>query len=59
MQTFDKIKELIADAEADVAKVDKGQKAAAKRVRKFLQALIKAAKEARVEALATYRPPTA
>ena len=36
---FDKIKSIIADVEADVAKFDKGTKAAGTRVRKAMQEL--------------------
>ena len=36
---FEKIKALVAAAEADVAKFDKGTKAAGPRVRKAMQAL--------------------
>lgn len=38
-QQFDKLKQLIADTEPDVAKFEKGTKAAGPRVRKAMQEL--------------------
>ncbi len=50
MQSFEKIKELVASAEADVAKfAEKGNKAAGTRVRQAMQELKKLAQEVRVE----------
>ena len=50
MQSFEKIKELVASAEADVSKFDeKGKKAAGTRVRQAMQELKKLAQEVRTE----------
>jgi hypothetical protein len=50
MQTFEEIKNLVAAAEADVAKFsDKGNKAAGTRVRQAMQELKKLAQQLRIE----------
>ena len=50
MQSFEKIKELVASAEADVSKFDeKGNKAAGTRVRQAMQELKKLAQAVRTE----------
>ena len=53
MQSFEKIKELVASAEADVNKFDeKGNKAAGTRLRKALQEIKVLAQEGRNEVTA-------
>jgi hypothetical protein len=50
MQSFEKIKELVASIEGDVAKFgEKGNKAAGTRVRQAMQELKKLAQDVRVE----------
>jgi N-acetylglucosamine kinase-like BadF-type ATPase len=50
MQSFEEIKNLIASAEADVAKfAEKGNKAAGTRVRQAMQELKKLAQQVRTE----------
>ena len=50
MQSFEKIKELVASAEADVSKFDeKGNKAAGTRVRKAMQEIKALAQAVRTE----------
>ena len=50
MQSFEKIKELVASAEADVSKFDeKGNEAAGTRVRQAMQELKKLAQDVRTE----------
>lgn len=50
MQSFEKIKELVASVEGDVAKFsEKGNKAAGTRVRQSMQELKKLAQDLRVE----------
>ena len=50
MQSFEKIKELVASLEADVTKFDeKGNKAAGTRVRQTMQELKKLAQDVRTE----------
>jgi hypothetical protein len=51
MVQFDALKKLVADTEADVQKVDAGNKAAKTRVRKQMQAIKEAAQEIRVALL--------
>lgn len=51
MTNFTKIKELIEDVEKDNAKAAKGNKAAAKRLRKFAQDLKGLAQALRIECL--------
>jgi N-acetylglucosamine kinase-like BadF-type ATPase len=49
MEIFDNIKEIIADAEDDVSKFyEKGNKAAAVRIRKAMQDIKKLAQELRI-----------
>jgi hypothetical protein len=60
MEAFDRLKALVAAAEEDVIKVDKGNKAAGTRVRKAMQEIKAAAQEVRVkvlEAKAQPQPP--
>ncbi len=49
MQKFDEIKNIIAEMEHDVEKVNRGNHAAGTRVRKSLQTLKRAAQEMRIE----------
>lgn len=50
MESFEQIKEIVATAEADVAKfVDKGNKAAGTRVRQAMQEIKKLAQQVRTE----------
>jgi hypothetical protein len=51
MEAFDKLKALVAAAEEDVIKVDKGNKAAGTRVRKAMQDIKGAAQEVRIKVL--------
>jgi len=51
MEAFDKLKLLVAAAEEDVIKVDKGNKAAGTRVRKSMQEIKAAAQDIRIKVL--------
>jgi hypothetical protein len=51
MEAFEKLKALVAAAEEDVVKIDKGNKAAGTRVRKAMQEIKAAAQEVRVKVL--------
>jgi hypothetical protein len=51
MEAFDRLKALVAEVEADVLKVDKGNKAAGTRVRKLMQDIKSAAQEVRIKVL--------
>ena len=51
MQEYDRLKEVIASAEDDVAKADKGNKAAGTRVRKTMQEVKEAAQDVRKKVL--------
>lgn len=51
MESFDKLKQAVVRAEADVVKAGEGQKAASRRVRKAMQEIKGAAQEVRREAL--------
>ncbi|MBM4019330.1 MAG: histone H1 [Planctomycetes bacterium] len=51
MEAFERLKALVAQAEADVAKVDAGNRAAGTRVRKAMQDIKAAAQEVRVKVL--------
>jgi hypothetical protein len=51
MEAFEKLKALVATAEEDVIKIDKGNKAAGTRVRKAMQEIKAAAQEVRVKVL--------
>ena len=51
MEAFEKLKALLAAAEEDVIKIDKGNKAAGTRVRKAMQEIKAAAQEVRVKVL--------
>lgn len=51
VESFDKLKKLIADAEEDILKFDGGNKAAGTRVRKSMQEIKAAAQEIREKVL--------
>lgn len=51
MNSFEELKGLVADVEADVEKAEKGNKAAGTRVRKQMQSIKKAAQAVRQEIL--------
>jgi hypothetical protein len=51
MEAFEKLKALVAAAEEDVIKIDKGNKAAGTRVRKAMQEIKAASQEVRVKVL--------
>ncbi|HEX8875767.1 MAG TPA: histone H1 [Phycisphaerales bacterium] len=51
MEAFEKLKKIIAEAEADVLKFDGGNKAAGTRVRKAMQDVKAAAQEIREKVL--------
>jgi hypothetical protein len=51
MQEYDRLKEVIASAEEDILKADKGNKAAGTRVRKVMQEVKDAAQEVRKKVL--------
>jgi hypothetical protein len=59
MEAFDKLKMLVAQAEENVVKADKGNKAAGTRVRKAMQDIKAAAQEVRVKVLETREVPGA
>ena len=47
MEAYDRLKGLVAEVDADLAKVDSGNKAAGTRVRKQMQEIKKAAQDVR------------
>jgi len=51
MEAFDRLKMLVAQAEEDVLRVERGNKAAGTRVRKSMQDIKAAAQEVRVKVL--------
>ena len=51
MEAFDRLKALVAEVEADVIRVDNGNKAAGTRVRKAMQAIKAAAQDVRIKVL--------
>lgn len=51
MEAFDRLKRLVAEVEADVIKVEKGNKAAGTRVRKAMQEIKAAAQDVRIKVL--------
>jgi hypothetical protein len=51
MEAFDRLKQIIAEAEEDLVKVEKGNKAAGTRLRKKMQDLKAAAQDVRVKVL--------
>ncbi len=51
MDAFDRLKSVVAEAEDDLAKVERGNKAAGTRVRKAMQDIKKIAQEVRVKIL--------
>lgn len=59
MLEFDSLKEIVASAEADVLKVDKGNKAAGTRVRKTMQQVKVAAQDVRIKCLEMKSEPAA
>jgi len=59
MLEFDRLKEIVASAEDDVAKVDRGNKAAGTRVRKTMQEIKGAAQEVRIKCLELKTGPAA
>lgn len=58
MEAFDRLKQTIADAEADLVKAEKGNKAAGTRVRKAMQDVKKIAQEVRIKILELRSPAT-
>jgi hypothetical protein len=58
MEAFDKLKTLVAAAEEDVLKVDRGNKAAGTRVRKAMQDIKAAAQDVRIKVLEVKTQPT-
>jgi hypothetical protein len=59
MLEFDRLKEIVASAEDDVAKADRGNKAAGTRVRKTMQEIKAAAQEVRIKCLELKSEPAA
>ena len=57
METFDKLKALLIDVEADLAKAEGGNKAAGTRVRKQMQEVKKAAQAVRQAVLERREAP--
>ena len=51
MEAFETLKQLVAAAEEDVIKIDRGNKAAGTRVRKMMQEIKAAAQDVRVKVL--------
>lgn len=51
MEAFDRLKQVVADVEADLAKVEGGNKAAGTRLRKAMQDIKKIAQEVRAKIL--------
>ena len=51
MEAFDRLKQAIADTEADLEKAERGNKAAGTRIRKAMQEIKKIAQEVRVRLL--------
>ncbi len=51
MEAFDRLKQIVADAEMDLERVEKGNKAAGTRVRKAMQEIKKVAQDVRVRIL--------
>ena len=56
MESFDKLKVLVAQAEEEVAKVESGNKAAGTRLRKLMQDIKAAAQEVRKKILEGREP---
>ncbi len=59
MLEFDSLKEIVASAEDDVLKADKGNKAAGTRVRKTMQQVKAAAQDIRIKCLELKSEPAA
>jgi len=51
MEAFDRLKQIVADAETDLERVEKGNKAAGTRVRKAMQEVKKVAQDVRIRIL--------
>jgi len=51
MEAFDRLKQLVADAEMDLERAERGNKAAGTRVRKAMQDVKKAVQDVRVKIL--------
>jgi len=51
MEAFDRLKQLVAEAEADLEKVQKGRKTAGTRLRKKMQEIKAAAQDVRIQVL--------
>ena len=51
MEAFDRLKQIVADAEMDLERAEKGNKAAGTRVRKAMQDVKKAVQDVRVKIL--------
>jgi len=51
MEAFDRLKQIVADAEMDLERAEKGNKAAGTRVRKAMQDVKKAVQDVRVRIL--------
>lgn len=58
MLEYDRLKEIVASAEEDIIKADKGNKAAGTRVRKTMQDIKAAAQAVRVKVLELKSGPT-
>ncbi len=57
MEEYDRLKEVVASAEDDVMKADKGNKAAGTRVRKTMQQVKEAAQDVRKKVLELREQP--
>ena len=51
MEAFDRLKQIVADAEMDLERAEKGNKAAGTRVRKAMQDIKKTAQDVRIRIL--------
>ncbi len=58
MEAFDRLKQTVADAEADLIKAENGNKAAGTRVRKAMQDIKAIAQEVRIKVLELRSPAT-
>ena len=59
MEAYERLKQLVAEVEEDVIKVEKGNKAAGTRVRKMMQEIKAAAQAVRVKVLEEKAKPSA
>jgi len=57
MEEYDRLKEIVASAEDDIVKADKGNKAAGTRVRKVMQQVKEAAQDVRKRVLELREQP--